>query len=406
MKVLLLKPSALFVLSRFAQACSRAGVGLTIMMASKPASKHYLVSFADDALETIEELPVAADDVEAFAARLPHFDAVIAGGEYSVLLGERLAARLSLFHNPLGAIESYRDKAQMRRRFAEAGVDQPRLLARFADMGEVDAFDWSSVAFPVIVKPIDLSSSFHVRLCHDAASARSVYRRIFLHSQSFAGTALSAQGLLEEAVAGPEYSLECVVENGRLAAHWLTTKFLGPLPACDEIGHLTGEEFSGPEMRARALHAVDGIIDAWQLRSAVLHVEFKHCGGDIKVIEAACRIGGDMISTITDARHGVSLEECQVLLRLGVDVRPALRRAAAAAEGWYYGIKYTYAETLGMKPPAEIEALESVRHPKESGGPGGGFGVEQRLGHTLARSRSLDAMKAWIGAISADQAPR
>jgi biotin carboxylase len=400
--VLLLKPRAQYVLARFAQACSRAGVDLTILLASRPPMKHYLVSFVDDALEPVEELAVGDDDVEAMACALKGYDAVVAGGEYAVLLGERLAAKLGAMHNPLEPIESYRDKAQMRRRFADAGVSQPRLIARFCDMDEVDAFDWSSVTFPVIVKPIDLSSSFHVRLCHDAAGARAVYRRIFLHSQSFGGVRFTAQGLLEEAVIGPEYSLECVVQNGRLAAHWLTTKFLGPLPACDEVGHLTGEEFGDALVSARALRAVDGIIEAWRLRSGVLHVEFKLCDGEVKVIEAACRIGGDMISTITELRHGVSLEECQVLLRCGVDVAPALHRATAAQDGWFYGIKYTFAQTLALRPPADVEVLETIRHPKEVTGADGGFGVEDRLGHTLARSRSAASLKAWIGTLGPD----
>lgn len=401
MKVLLLKPKALYVLSRFAQACSRVGVDLTIMMASRPPTRHYLVSFVDDALETVAELAVGDDDAEAMAPLLQGHDAIVAGGEYSVLLGERLAAKLGVPHNPLEPIESYRDKAQMRRRFAQAGVDQPRLLARFADLDEVDRFDWSSVTFPVIVKPIDLSSSFHVRLCHDAASARAVYRRIFLHSQSFGGVRFTAQGLLEEAVVGPEYSLECVVQDGRLVAHWLTTKFLSPFPACDEVGHLTGETLPDELVRGRALRAVDGIVDAWQLRSGVLHVEFKLCDGEVKVIEAACRIGGDMISTITELRHGVSLEECLVLLRCGVDVAPALRRGEKSAEGWFHGIKYTFAQTLGVKLPADVEVIEVVRHPKEVVGGDAGFGVEDRLGHTLARSRSAASLKAWIADLGA-----
>lgn len=402
MKVLLLKPKALYVLSRFAQACSRAGVDLTILMAPKPPLKHYLVTFQNDSLDTVDELAVGDDDPAAMAALLPRFDAVVAGGEYSVIFGERLAAQMGVFHNPLAPVESYRNKYQMRQRFADAGVSQPRMLARFASMDEVNAFDWASVQFPVIVKPIDLSSSFYVRLCHDADSARRVYRRIFMHSQSFAGVSFSAQGLLEEVAWGPEYSVECVVDRGRLVASFLTTKFLSPHPACDEIAHLSGEAYESDAVRAQVERAVDGIIRAWQLEAAVLHVEFKLCDGEVKVIEAACRIGGDMISTLVDLRYGVSLEECLVLLRCRGDVRSALQRGEHEAAGWYYGIKYLFAETLGLRPGPEIEVIEHVRHPKESSGPGGGFGIEQRLGHTLVRSRSLPALKAWLATLGPD----
>ena len=56
-----------------------------------------------------------------------------------------------------------------------------------------------------------------------------------------------------------------------------------------------------------------------------MHVELKWHHGQLKVIEAACRIGGDMISTITEMRCGVALEESLVRLRTGLDLRPAFR---------------------------------------------------------------------------------
>jgi len=40
MKALLLNPKAQYVLSRFAQAGSRAGVDLTVMLSRKPPDKH------------------------------------------------------------------------------------------------------------------------------------------------------------------------------------------------------------------------------------------------------------------------------------------------------------------------------------------------------------------------------
>ena len=402
MNILLLKPKAQFVLARFADACSRAGVDMTVMLAPRPPTKHYLVSFANDSLETVEELAVAGDDDAAMAPLLGRYDAVVPTGEYSVLLGERLSARLGLFHNPLGPIEAYRDKYQMRQRFADAGVNQPRVLAKFASMEEVEAFDWASVRFPVIVKPIDLSSSYYVRLCDDAQSAKRVYRRIFMHSQSFSGAAFSAQGLLEEVAMGPEYSIECVVEKRKLVAAFLTSKLLSAYPTCDEVGHISGEPWVSETMRAQAERAVEGIIRAWQLESAVLHVEFKWCDGEVKIIEAACRVGGDMISTITEKRYGVSLEECLVLLRCRGDVRAAFARHTPEGDGYCYGIKFLFHENLATPVDPSIEVLERVRHAKEDTG-AAGFGAEQRLGHVLVRSRSAEALREYIGALGASQ---
>lgn len=406
MRVLLLNPKAAYVLSRFMAACSHAGVDLSVLMPAQPPLTYTLMSFRHDNLDGVETIDVAAGDVEAMARALPRFDAVVPSGEYSVVFGERLAARMGLFHNPLEQVPAYRDKHLMRQCFAEAGVPQPRVLARFADMAEVEAFDWPSVRFPVIVKPVDLSSSFYVRLCRDAASAKQVYRRIFMHSQSFAGMAFSAQGLLEEVAEGPEFSAECVVHDGKLAALFLTRKFLSDYPSCDEVGHLSGVPFESEAMRAQVHDAAARIVRAWHLTSGVMHMEFKWHDGQLRVIEAACRIGGDMISTLTEMRHGVALEECLVRLRAGLDLAPAFRHhkpetgAPDAGPGgsWQYGIKYLFSENLALPLDPAIELLESVRHTKTDSGPGG-YGVENRLGHRLVRSRSPAVLRAHLAAL-------
>ena len=403
MHILLLKPKALYVISRFAQACARAGVDLTVLMASKPPTRQYLVSFENEAMQTIEALDVDDENVEAMAAALGRYDAVVAGGEYTAIFGERLAARLGVFHNPLEPAASYRDKHQMRQRFAEAGVSQPRLLARFANMHEVQAHDWAAVRFPVIVKPVDMSSSFYVRRCEDAESARKVYRRIFMHSQSFAGVGFSAQGLLEELAPGPEYSAECVVEDGQLRAIFLTSKLLSAYPSCDEVGHLSGEPWASAAMQAQARAAAEGVVRAWQLHSGVMHLEFKWHDGELKVIEAACRVAGDMISVLVEMRYGVSLEECLVRLRCRGQLALALGRHTPQGDGHCYGIKYLFHENIGTVPGPGIEVLESVRFAKEDTG-AAGYGVESRLGYKLVRSRSHALLKRYVGALIAADA--
>jgi biotin carboxylase len=360
--------------------------------------KNHVLSFADDAFDNVEELPAEGEDPARLAPFLPGYAAVVAAGEYSVIFAERLSHALGLFHNPLGRVQAYRDKHAMREAFRAEGVSQPRLLARFTSMDEVQAFDWSALAFPVIVKPVDMSSSFYVRLCNDAESAKKVYRRIFKHAQSFSGAAFSAHGLLEEAVSGPEYSVECVVQEGQVLGHFLTAKFLSPPPACDEIGHLSGEALDSPAL-LQVHAAVLGIVRAWQVRSAVMHIEFKVCGDTVKVIEGACRIGGDMISSLVELRYGVSLEECALLLRLGRDVRPALH-APHEGDGFAYGIRYLFADNLHDELPAGIEVLQAHRLAKPPSAPGAGLGVEHRLGHQLLRSRSLPALRRCIGALS------
>jgi biotin carboxylase len=397
MNILVLMPRGLYVLTRFAEACRRHGFSLTIMMVPQPPSKRYLISFVNDAYQTVEEIPVETESAEEIASFLGAFDGVVPSGEFSVMFGEQLSARLGLFHNNLERIEAYRNKYLMRECFAETGVKQPRVLAKFESMAEVDGFDWSSISFPVIVKPVDLTASFYVRLCDDVQSARKVYQRIFKHSQSFAGGAFSAQGLLEEVAFGPEYSVECVVQDRRVVALFPTTKFVSPYPACDEVGHLSGENFPDEKVASEVRETVERITQAWDVTAAVMHVEYKLSGGEVKVIEGACRIGGDMIPELVELAHGVSLEECLILLRCKSDVSAALeRRRPVESIGYYYGIKFLFGENLETPVPADVEVLRSVKYPETGTGMRGGFGAEARLGHMLVRSRSLSSIKSYL----------
>lgn len=399
MNVLLLMPKELYILTRFAEACRRHGFSLAIMMAPRGDPRRFLASFVNDAYQTIDELPVGSDDADALAPLLEGFDCVVPGGEFSVILGERLSAKLGVFHNPLERIDAYRNKSLMRKCFEEAGVSQPRVLARFDSQAQVDAFDWSSVKFPVIAKPVDMTASLYVRLCHDAEAARKTYQRIFRHSQSFAGGSFCGQGLLEEVAPGPEYSVECVVQGGALLALFPTTKFVSPYPACDEVAHLSGEPFADESVARSVREAVEGVIRAWQVHSAVMHVEYKVSDGQVRVIEGACRIGGDLISELVELRYGVSLEECLVLLRARRDVRPALDRRPTGVDGHFYGVRFVFAENFSLTVPAEIEVVRAVVYPGSEPFPGGGFGAERRLGHTLVRSRSLPALVRFLGEV-------
>jgi hypothetical protein len=397
MNVLLLNPRALYITARFAEACRRQSIDPTILLLPKPPSKRYLLSYVNDTFENLTEVPVAEDDVEAILPFLPPVDAVIPGGEFSVVFGERLAARLGVFHNPLDYITAYRNKYFMRGAFAEQGVDQPRILAKFDSMEEVERFDWSSVRFPTIVKPVDMTASMHVRLCDDARGAKQILQRIFKHTQSFSGLSFAAQGLLEEAVFGPEFSAECVIQNSRLIRLFSTTKFVSPYPACDEVGHLSGEPLSA-SISEQLIDTIERIVRAWALEAGIMHVEYKVCGNSVKVIEGACRIGGDMISELVELKYGVSLEECLLLLRSRRPVNSAFKNEVPDPD-YYYGIKYLFDDDIGaLMPTPDIEILrenwkEGVEYLKRIGS---GFGVERRLGHQLVRGRSLAGLKTYL----------
>jgi biotin carboxylase len=392
--VLLLMPREGYILARFTRALQHLGLDVTLAF-DQPAEKSWLlVSLVNGEYGSLTRLPYSSD-----ASQLPELpfpvDAVIPTSEFSVQLCERLGAAAGVFHNPLDAVPAYRDKQQMRRLFAEQGVHQPQVLARFDSLEAVDAFDWASVSFPVIAKPLDLTSSLYVKLCHSQAEARAVYRRIFKHVQSFGGVTFSGAGLLETYVPGPEFSAECVVSEGTLTHLFVTTKFVSPLPACDEIGHLSGAPVSPAHWQA-AHDAARKVIRAWNIGRAVLHIEYKFVNGSAIVMEAGCRIGGDFIAELVELQHGVCLEEELVALRLGARanaVEGALPQPAAARH--FHGIRFLFASSRVAASP-DIDVLREVRYTRAPA-PSQQFGIHDRLGYQVVRSASLVSLTAYLG---------
>lgn len=392
--VLLLMPREGYILARFTRAIQNLGLDVTLAFDQPADRAWFLVSLMNGEYGSLMRVPYPTD-----ASRLPElpvkFDAIIPTSEFSVQLSERLSAAVGVFHNPLEAVPAYRDKQQMRRLFGDAGVRQPRVLARFDSLEQVDAFDWGGIQFPVIVKPVDLTSSLYVKLCHSQAEARAVYRRIFKHVQSFGGVTFSGAGLLETFVPGPEFSAECVVREGRLAHLFVTTKFVSPLPACDEIGHLTGAVVSATHWQA-VQDVAQKVIHAWSVKRAVLHIEYKFVNEIAVVMEAGCRIGGDFIAELAELQHGVCLEEELVAMRLGASASNAgaIPTQPVAAKH-FHGIRFLFASS-DMSASPDVEVLREV-HYTRSPAPSQQFGIHDRLGYQVLRSPSLTALTAYLG---------
>src|SRR5689334_1256385 len=99
MRILLLKLRALYITARFAEACRRQSVDPTILLLPSPPSKRYLLSYENDAIQNVNDVPVAEDNADAIRPFLPSVDAVVPGGEFSVVFAEHLANTLGVFHN-------------------------------------------------------------------------------------------------------------------------------------------------------------------------------------------------------------------------------------------------------------------------------------------------------------------
>ncbi len=398
LKLALAFPIGPLSLGRYLAICQRQGWEAVVVGAesfreqARAAGADLIV--ADIADFTTADAEATTAHIASLVGRLrgERVQGVVPGGEYSVAVSDRIAAGLGLPHNPLEQGLAFRNKASMRARFAAFDVPQPQVLARFNTLEEAQAFDWRSVRFPVIVKPIDMASSMFVRACHTEAEARELLVAMFGFVDSGAeGLPFSRGALVEELAVGPEYSAECLVENGQLKDFFLTTKFVSPWPYCNEVGHVSGDQLE-PDLDAALRQAIAGIIAAWGVTHTVMHVEFKVTPHGLRVIEAGNRVAGDRISELVELRYGVSLEECFCRLRAQVPLRLAPTRDNPSAP--FVGVKFYFDAERAPTPSLTI-VREEVWAPRVAMTPMV-HDIKQRLGFRIVTSADRAALESLI----------
>ncbi len=258
----------------------------------------------------------------------PSPDAVIAADDGGVVTAAMALNMLGIPANSVSAVLSTRDKAQMRGMLANADVRQPEF--RLAAPGRVAA-EASTLGYPCVVKPRDLSASRGVIRVDTDAEARQAEIRI-------RGIVTDACGepdsklLVESFVAGPEVAVE-----GMLIGEGL--KVLALLDKPDPLDGPFFEEtmFVTPSRHDRDLQdeivsLTEDAVVALGLVTGPIHAEVR-CGLDGPVlIEIAARsIGGLCGRALTFGLLGESLES--VVLRSALGMPGSGLDTAAAATG-------------------------------------------------------------------------
>lgn len=394
MRILLLHPVSDWSLERVAEICAREGWLLTIATIESAT--------IGEQVPTLHEwikVPALTDEPRELLAQIGsrRFDAVVAGNEFAVVAADVLARELGLHHNDVDKIRASRNKPLMREAFARHAVPQPGVIARFASLEESRGFDWESVSFPVIVKPIDMAMSLFVRRCESRAEVEETMARMVDFKRSRLTNYVFAPGaLVEEFAQGPEFSIECVVQDGTVVAYCFTRKFVAPLPSCYEIAHLTGEDI--PERhRGDLLAACENIAAGWGLVRGVMHVEFKMTDEQLSVIEAGARPPGDHVPELVELQHGFSLEEAFLYSRLGLDWK-APDRPHRDRDVWH-GIRFEFEERSVVPCPQSAEVLRAENSPDGIVAGAEPFSVNSRTGYALVRGTSFADLDAYFRAL-------
>ncbi|MGI8920625.1 MAG: ATP-grasp domain-containing protein [Solirubrobacteraceae bacterium] len=323
-RLLLILPSATYRASDFLSAARELGVAVTVASERRAAMSAVM---GERALTLRLSDPALAAEQIAERARETPFAAVVGVDDQGVMAAALGAERLGLAHNPPAAVARTRDKAAMRRAFAQARVPQPRFA--LLDAGVDVAAVAREVGFPCVIKPLGLSGSRGVIRADDSERARATAERV---RGILAAAREPADGplLLESYLPGVEVAIEGLLRGGRLEVLAVFDK-PDPLegPYFEETLYVTPSRL--PAGVLTEVEALTGrAARALGLREGPVHAELRVDGEHVSVLELAARSIGGLCSRALRFGAGVSLE--QVILRhaLGLGLDDVARESTAS----------------------------------------------------------------------------
>ena len=212
-----------------------------------------------------------------------------------------LAARmLGLPGEDPRALSAARDKSGQRRRFATCGVASPRHRTETTVAGAVAAA--LAIGLPVVLKPPTRSGSLGVRRCTTAAAVAAHAGHLLATTVDERGRRLPARLLVEEYLAGPEFSVELLAGRARAVVGKHVDESRGFL----ETGHdlpADVDAATAAALRDTACAAAAALGLTW----GAVHVELRVIDGRPVVVEANPRLAGGMIPEAVRAVTGVDL---------------------------------------------------------------------------------------------------
>jgi biotin carboxylase len=248
----------------------------------------------------------AAQALVAYAQAHP-VQAIIPVDDSGSLIAAMACEALGLAYNSSQAALAARNKYEMRRAFARAGVPSPpfRCYAIHEGAGEIAA----TVDYPAVLKPLLLSGSRGVIRADNPAEFIAAFERIRRILGSTGADPDSQKLLVEGYIPGVEVALEGILTGGRLKVLALFDK-PDPLegPFFEETIYVTPSRLPHA-IQAQIAACAGQAASALGLRTGPVHAELRVNQEGPWMLEIAARSIGGYCSKTLRFDMGLSLEE-------------------------------------------------------------------------------------------------
>ncbi len=240
-------------------------------------------------------------------AQEENVDGLLTTSDYPVRVVSYIGEKLGLPAMTQRVAQVCTNKYEQRRLFKESAVNTPFFIQcnQDSDLSEL-------TAFPYIVKPVDSSASRGVEEVHNASQLKEAVK--VACDQSRTGNAI-----VESFIGGKEFSVETLTQGGITHIIQITEK----LTRGEEQGyfvedtHIEPARISEAEANAIRTEVLKG-TKAVGVDNCPTHTEIKLWDGKPYIIEMACRLGGDYItSDLVPLSTGISMMENLIKLSVG-----------------------------------------------------------------------------------------
>lgn len=232
------------------------------------------------------------------------------------------------------------NKYLMRCAMRDGGVEGPKFL--LID-GELDKEQIKDFTYPLIVKPIDLSSSRGVMKINNEEELQDAVDYALDWSKE-------KKVILEEFIDGPEYSGESIAYDGKYKLLVVTEKQTIGAPHFVECGHKQPANLS-PEMLKKVEQTLYKAFASMGIKYGAVHPEFKITkDGKVIFMEIGARMGGDCIgSDLVPISTGYDYMGMVISCGCGKEPSFAKIREPKEARIKYIITKKDYDEYLNLK---------------------------------------------------------
>lgn len=272
--------------------------------------------------------------------------------EYQVPLAARMREALGIPHGLREqAAMNCRNKKLTRRRLAEEGVGSAEYrLVRTPAQALAALQDFQ---LPAVVKPSNDSGSQLVACCETAEEVWAAVDAIRRNSNNWVGQAMDPEILLEEYLAGPEFSVESISVQGESEVLAITAK---RTIGATEVGHTVPAPLAEEERAAIRQLVVDALT-ALGVTDCVTHTEVKLTPHGPRIIEVNARPGGDYIPLLVKATTGYDLREVALHLSIGSPLEQVPRHPVAAPSA---AVRFFTAEADGVAQYGDAEVVQEM----------------------------------------------